>query len=85
MAGTIQNGRITIDPKIMQGKPCVRGMRITVALVVNLVANGMTTQEILRNYPDLEEEDIRECLRYAAQLVEDRVMPYEEPRLAVPR
>ena len=75
--------RITIDPKVMQGKPCVRGMRITVGLVVNLVANGMTHGEILRNYPDLEEEDIGQCLQYAARLVEERVMPYDEPHHAV--
>ena len=76
--------RITIDPRIMQGKPCVRGMRITVGLVVNLVANGMTHAEILRNYPDLEEEDIGQCLQYAARLAEERVMPYDEPHHAVP-
>ena len=70
--------RITIDPTIMQGKPCVRGMRITVGLVVNLVANGMTHDEILRNYPDLQHEDIRQCLHYAARLAEEQVMPYEE-------
>ena len=70
--------RITIDPKVMQGRPCVRGMRITVGLVVNLVANGMSTQEILRNYPDLQKEDIAECLRYAALLTEEQIVPYEE-------
>ncbi len=75
--------RITIDPHIMQGKPCVRGMRITVGLVTNLVANGMTHEEILRNYPDLQEEDIRQCLHYAARLAEEQVMPYDEPRHAV--
>lgn len=77
--------RITIDPRVMQGKPCVRGMRITVGLVVNLVANGMTHAEILRNYPDLEDEDIGQCLQYAARLVEERVMPYDEPQHALPR
>ena len=70
--------RITIDPRIMQGRPCVRGMRITVGLVVNLIANGMPTQEILRNYPDLEEGDITECLQYAALLTEEQIVPYEE-------
>ncbi|MCX7011735.1 MAG: DUF433 domain-containing protein [Candidatus Sumerlaeota bacterium] len=70
--------RITIDPKVMQGRPCVRGMRITVGLVVNLVANGMSTTEVLRNYPDLEESDIAECLRYAALLTEEQLVPYEE-------
>ena len=77
--------RITCDPQIMQGRPCVRDLRITVGLVVNLVANGMSREEILRNYPDLETEDIQACLRYAAELAEDRVIPYEEPELALSR
>ncbi len=58
--------RITFDSQIMGGRACIRGMRITVALVVNLVANGMTTQDILQEYPDLEAEDIRQALQYAA-------------------
>lgn len=58
--------RITIDPRIMQGRPCVRGMRITVSLVVNLVAAGMTREEIIHSYPYLEPEDIAQCLSYAA-------------------
>jgi uncharacterized protein (DUF433 family) len=76
--------KITCDPLVMEGKPCVRGMRITVALVVNLVANGMTRDEILRNYPDLKADDIQACLRYAAALAEDRVLPFVERTLAVP-
>lgn len=70
-------GRISVDPRVMQGKPCVRGMRITVGLAVNLVANGMTAQEIIEEYPDLQEEDIRQCLRYAACLAEERIMPFD--------
>jgi uncharacterized protein (DUF433 family) len=58
--------RITADPTIMQGRPCIRGMRITVNLVMNLVANGITPAEIIREYPDLEPEDITECLQYLA-------------------
>jgi uncharacterized protein (DUF433 family) len=58
--------RITFDPQILGGKACIRGMRISVALIVNLVANGMSTEEILEEYPDLEAEDIRQALRYAA-------------------
>jgi uncharacterized protein (DUF433 family) len=65
--------RITADPNILGGKACVRGMRISVSLVVNLVANGMTTAEILDDYPDLEEADIRESLQYAAWTAEDAV------------
>lgn len=77
--------RITFDPRVMQGKPCVRGMRITVGLVVNLIANGMSREEIARNYPDLEDEDIRQCLQYAARLAEEKVMPYDEVSRAVSR
>lgn len=65
--------RITVDPKVMNGKPCIRGMRIQVSLILNLVANGMTTQEILKAYPYVEPEDISQCLRYAAWLAEDRI------------
>jgi uncharacterized protein (DUF433 family) len=55
--------RITFDPNIMAGKACIRGMRITAALVVNLVANGMTTEEIIKDYSYLEPEDIQEALK----------------------
>ncbi len=63
--------RITFDSQIMGGRACIRGMRITVSLVLNLVANGMTTAEILDSYPYLEEDDIRQSLRYAAWLAEE--------------
>ncbi|MBM3474869.1 MAG: DUF433 domain-containing protein [Armatimonadetes bacterium] len=63
--------RITVESDKMGGKPCVRGMRIPVSLVINLVANGMTDDEILEAYPYLEKEDIRQCLLYAAALVRD--------------
>lgn len=65
--------RITFDPNIMGGRACIRGMRITVSLVVNLVANGMTVKEIIDEYPDLEPEDIQEALRYAAWATEETV------------
>lgn len=58
--------RITINPRQMAGVPCIRGLRIPVATVVGMVADGMTTEEILRSFPDLENEDIRESLQYAA-------------------
>lgn len=64
MEGNDMFDRITFDPKIMGGRACIRGIRITVSLVVNLVANGMTTDEILKEYPDLEAEDIKSLLRY---------------------
>jgi len=56
--------RITFNPNILAGKACIRGMRVPVLLVVNLVANGMTRREILEAYPDLEDEDITQALRY---------------------
>ncbi len=65
--------RITSDPNILGGKACIRGMRISVSLIVNLVANGMTVEEIIDEYPDLEPEDIRQALRYAAWTAEDAV------------
>ncbi len=58
--------RITFDPAIMGGRACIRGMRITVGNVVSLVAEGATTDEILADYPDLEAEDVRQALAYAA-------------------
>ena len=60
--------RITFDPHILSGRACIRGMRIPVSLVVNLVANGMSTEDILGEYPDLQSEDIRESLQYVARL-----------------
>lgn len=65
--------RITFDPNLMGGRACIRGMRITVSLVLNLVANGMSSDEILVEYPDLEAEDIQQSLRYAAWLAEESV------------
>jgi len=58
--------RITFNPNIMGGRACIRGMRIPVSLVVNLVANGMTTEEIIKEYPSLESEDVKEALQYAS-------------------
>jgi uncharacterized protein (DUF433 family) len=69
--------RITFDPQVMGGRACLRGMRITVSLLVNLVANGMTTAEILEAYPYLEPEDVRQALQYAAWLAEETVCPLE--------
>jgi len=58
--------RITFYPNILGGKACIRGMRISVSLVVNLVANGMTSPQIVAEYPDLEAEDVAQALKYAA-------------------
>jgi uncharacterized protein (DUF433 family) len=72
--------RITHDPNILGGKACIRGMRISVSLIVNLVANRMTVEEIIDEYPDLEPEDIQQALRYAAWAAEDTVyMPAGVP------
>jgi uncharacterized protein (DUF433 family) len=67
--------RITVDAKQMGGVPCLRGLRIPVATGVGMAADGMTEEEILRAYPDLEREDIREALRYAAEAVREREIP----------
>jgi uncharacterized protein (DUF433 family) len=69
--------RITFDPDIMGGRACVRGMRVTVSLVVNLVANGMTADEIVAAYPYLEAEDVRQSLAYAAWLADEGVYELE--------
>ena len=62
----LQFDRITFDPLVMGGRACIRGSRVTVALVVNLVANNMTAAEIVKEYAYLQEEDIRQALQYAA-------------------
>ena len=68
-------GRITVNPAQMGGIPCLRGLRIPVATVVGMVAEGMGTEEILQAFPDLQPEDIREALRYAAEAVRERELP----------
>jgi uncharacterized protein (DUF433 family) len=67
--------RITVDPRQMGGVPCIRGLRIPVATVVGMLADGMTTEEILQNFPDLESADIRESLQYAAAALRERELP----------
>ena len=66
------SSRITIDPAICGGKPTLRGMRVTVASVLELLAGGMTPQEILDDYPYLEPEDIQACLEFASRLASHR-------------
>ncbi|MDR1283180.1 MAG: DUF433 domain-containing protein [Opitutaceae bacterium] len=65
-------GRVTIDPLVMGGKPCIRGMRVTVGTITGLVASGASFTEILRLYPYLEEEDLKAALAYAAWRSEER-------------
>lgn len=67
--------RITIRPDQMAGAPCIRGLRIPVATVVYMVADGMSEEEILHYYPDLEREDIHEALRYAAASIDTAILP----------
>jgi uncharacterized protein (DUF433 family) len=67
--------RITVRADQMGGVPCIRGLRIPVATVVGLVADGMSTQEILSAYPDLEAADVEQALRYAAEAVRERELP----------
>jgi uncharacterized protein (DUF433 family) len=67
--------RITFEPGKMGGRACIRGMRITVGTIVGLVAEGETTEAILAAYPDLEPEDIRQALAYAAWLTREDVVP----------
>jgi len=67
--------RITVTPNQMGGLPCIRGLRIPVATVVGMVGEGMTEADILKAYPDLELEDIREALRFAAEAVRERELP----------
>ena len=67
--------RITIRPDQMGGAACIRGLRIPVSVVVDMIADGMNPEEILRLYPDLEREDITEALRFAAEAVRERELP----------
>ncbi len=65
--------RITFNTNIMHGKACIRNMRIPVSLVLNLLANGMKEDEIIKEYPSLQREDIAECLKYAAWLAIEEI------------
>lgn len=71
--------RITVDWRQTGGAPCIRALRIPVATVVGMVADGMTAKDILAAYPDLEREDIREALHYAADAVRERELPLAAP------
>lgn len=67
--------RITVQADQMSGVPCIRGLRIPVATVVGMVADGMSEEDILAAYPDLEAEDVSEAMRYAAEAVRERELP----------
>jgi len=72
-----QFNRITFDKDILGGRACIRGLRVTVSLILNLVANKMTAAEIVKEYPYLEEEDVRQALQYAAWLADETVQILE--------
>jgi len=67
--------RITVEPNKMGGVPCIRGLRIPVAAIVQMIADGISGEEVLKAYPDLEPEDIRQALSYAAEAVRERELP----------
>ncbi|MBF0119163.1 MAG: DUF433 domain-containing protein [Desulfobacterales bacterium] len=69
--------RISFNNNVMGGRACIRGMRITVSLIINLLANGMSSKEIIEDYPYLEEEDIRQALKYVAWLAEENIYSVE--------
>ncbi len=71
--------RITVDPEQMAGVPCIRHLRIPVSTIMGMLAQDMTHKEVLEAFPDLEEEDIRESLRYAASAVGERELPLVTP------
>jgi uncharacterized protein (DUF433 family) len=71
--------RITHDPGVMGGRPCIRGMRVTVGTIVGLLGTGSTTEEILSAYPYLQKEDVQAALRFAAWRVEEVDLPLTEP------
>ncbi|HMR96648.1 MAG TPA: DUF433 domain-containing protein [Microthrixaceae bacterium] len=75
----MQFDRVTVDPDRMGGVPCVRDLRFPVASIVAMVADGMSTDEILAEHPDLEAEDVVESLRYAALAVQERELPLLRP------
>ncbi len=71
--------RITVDPAVMGGLPCIRGLRVPVATVVTMVADGMSAQEIIVELPYLQEGDVSEALRFAAEAVRERALPLPRP------
>jgi uncharacterized protein (DUF433 family) len=73
--GAMKYTRITVNPRQMAGVPCIRGLRIPVATVVGMIADGMAEEEILSAFPDLERADLREALQFAAEAVRERELP----------
>jgi uncharacterized protein (DUF433 family) len=75
MANPADFDRITFDPKIMGGRACIRGMRIPVSVIVGQIADGVSPDQVLADYPDLDREDVRQALAYAAWLTREEVIP----------
>jgi uncharacterized protein (DUF433 family) len=71
----VKFNRITVNPNQRGGVPCIRGLRIPVATIIGMIADGMTEEEILRAYPDLQPDDLQAALRYAAEAVRERELP----------
>ncbi len=67
--------RITVNPKVFQGQPCIRNMRIPVSLIVKLVSVGKTADEIISDYPELEKEDVKQSLEFAAWMTSEKTFP----------
>ena len=67
--------RISIDPRVCFGKPCIRGTRIWVSLVLDFLASGMTEEELLREYPSLTHEDVLAAIAYGAEVARERIVP----------
>jgi len=72
--------RITLNPEKCFGKPCIRGLRIPVASILSYLGNGMTVEDILKEWPELEKEDVHQALIYAAWAMEEKIVPLEEAR-----
>ena len=66
--------RISVDPNICHGKPCIRGHRVWVSLILDLLADGLSTEQVLAEYPGLEPDDIRACVAYGAEMTRERVV-----------
>ena len=75
MKGSAGLDRITIDPQVCLGQPTIRGLRITVSVIVKMIAEGASVADVVAAYPELEEEDVRQAMRYAAWVVADQFRP----------
>jgi uncharacterized protein (DUF433 family) len=75
LSAMAQFDRITFHPSIMGGRACIRGMRIPVSVIVGQIANGSSMEQVLADFPDLEEQDVRQALKYAAWLTTEEVHP----------